>query len=68
MKLVKKYFKKEIITPGIRFDKKIMIKKRVMTPRDAFINGSDWICNWKTNNKRQYKKNLQSLIDHLMND
>ena len=68
VKLVKKYFKKEIITPGIRFDKKNYDQKRVMTPRDAFINGSDWLVIGRPITKGNIKKNLQSLIDHLMND
>ena len=41
--LVKKIFKKEIITPGIRFDSKINDQKRILTPKQAFKNGSDWL-------------------------
>ena len=41
--IVKKVFKKEIITPGIRFDSKIYDQKRVLTPREAYKSGSDWL-------------------------
>ena len=43
IKLVKKYFNKEIITPGIRISSKINDQKRVMTPKNAFKLGSDWL-------------------------
>ena len=33
VKLVKKIFKKEIITPGIRFDSKSDDQKRIMSPK-----------------------------------
>ena len=39
--LVKKVFKKEIITPGIRFTSKSDDQKRVLTPKQAYKNGSD---------------------------
>ena len=42
VKDVKKYLK-EIITPGIRFNSKTNDQKRIMTPKMAFKNGSDWI-------------------------
>ena len=41
--LVKKVFKKEIITPGIRFDNSKNDQKRIMTPKQAYNNGSDWL-------------------------
>ena len=43
IKIVKKVFKKEIITPGIRFNSNINDQKRVITPKEAFKNGCDWI-------------------------
>ena len=43
VKIVRKIFKKEIITPGIRFDSKLYDQKRVMSPKKAFKNGSDWL-------------------------
>ena len=41
--IVKKVFKKEIITPGIRLNLKANDQKRVLTPKQAFKNGSDWL-------------------------
>ena len=41
--IVKKVFKKEIITPGIRFNSKTNDQKRVLTPKLAYKNGSDWL-------------------------
>ena len=41
--IVKKVFKKEIITPGIRFNSKTNDQKRVLTPKQAYKNGSDWL-------------------------
>ena len=64
VKIVKKIFKKEIITPGIRFDL-MMIEKRIMTPRQAFKNGSDWLVIGRPITKGNIKKNIQKLIDHL---
>ena len=40
---IKKNFKKEIITPGIRLNTKINDQKRVMTPKKAFKQGRDWL-------------------------
>ena len=57
--VVKKIFKKEIITPGIRIDKKINDQKRVMTPLDAFKNGSDWLVIGRPITKGNIKKNIQ---------
>ena len=66
--LVKKIFKKEIITPGIRLDSKNNDQKRVMTPLNAFKSGSDWLVIGRPITKGNIKKNLQKLIDHLKND
>ena len=38
VKIVKKVFKKEIITPGIRFNSKLNDQKRVLTPKQAYKN------------------------------
>ena len=65
IKLVKKVFKKEIITPGIRFNSKSNDQKRVVTPRQAFKNGSDWLVMGRPITKGNIKKNIQNLIDHL---
>ena len=65
VQIVKKVFKKEIITPGIRFDTKINDQKRVLTPKQAFSNGSDWLVMGRPITKGNIKKNIQKLIDHL---
>mgnify|MGYP006222767331 CR=1 FL=1 len=65
VKLVKKVFKKEIITPGIRFNSKSNDQKRVVTPKQAYKNGSDWLVMGRPITKGNIKKNIQKLIDHL---
>ena len=65
VKYVKKVFKKEIITPGIRFNSKKNDQKRTMTPKEAFKNGSDWLVIGRPITKGNIKKNIQTLIDHL---
>ena len=65
VKLVKKVFKKEIITPGIRFNSKSNDQKRVVTPKQAYKNGSDWLVMGRPVTKGNIKKNIQNLIDHL---
>ena len=67
VKIVKKVFKKEIITPGIRLpgDKK-GDQKRVMTPDQAFQRGASAIVMGRSlTNNGNIKKNLQKLIEHL---
>jgi len=63
--IVKKVFKKEIITPGIRFESKFNDQKRVLTPKQAYKNGSDWLVIGRPITKGNIKKNIQKLIDHL---
>ena len=63
--LVRKVFKKEIITPGIRFNSKTNDQKRVLTPKQAYKNGSDWLVIGRPITKGDVKKNIQKLIDHL---
>ena len=63
--IVRNIFKKEIITPGIRFDTKTNDQKRVLTPRKAFKNGSDWLVIGRPITKGNIKKNMQKLINHL---
>ena len=65
VKIVRKVFKKEIITPGIRFTSKTSDQKRVLTPKEAFKNGSNWLVIGRPLTKGNIKKNLQILIDHL---
>ena len=64
-KNVKKIFKKQIITPGIRFNSNNNDQKRVMSPKEAFKNGSDWLVIGRPITKGDIKKNIQKLIDHL---
>ena len=65
VKLVKKVFKKEIITPGIRLSKKKDDQKRVLTPKEAYRNGADWLVIGRNITKGNVKKNIQKLVDHL---
>ena len=65
VKIVKKVFNKEIITPGIRLNMNLNDQKRVMTPKESFDKGSDWIVIGRPITKGNIKKNIQSLIDHL---
>ena len=67
IKIVKKIFKKEIITPGVRFNSNINDQKRVTTPKQAFKNGCDWLVIGRPITKGNIKKNVQKLIDHLKN-
>ena len=62
---VKKVFKKEIITPGIRFNSKNYDQKRTLSPKQAYKNGSDWLVLGRPITKGNIKKNMLSLIDHL---
>ena len=63
--LVKKVFKKEIITPGIRFNSKENDQKRIQTPKQAYKNGSDWLVIGRPITKGNIKNNIQNLINHL---
>ena len=63
--IVKKVFKKEIITPGIRFNSKNNDQKRTLTPKQAFKNGSDWLVIGRPITKGNIQKNINRLIDHL---
>ena len=65
VKIVRKVFKKEIVTPGIRFNSEKGDQKRVLTPKEAFINGSDWLVMGRPITKGNIKKNIKKLIDHL---
>ena len=63
--IVRKVFKKEIITPGIRINSKANDQKRVLTPKQAYQNGSDWLVIGRPITKGNIKKNISSLIHHL---
>ena len=65
IEIVKKVFKKEIITPGIRIDKSNDDQKRILTPNQAYKNGSDWLVIGRPITKGNIKKNIQKLIDHI---
>ncbi len=69
VKIVRKVFKKEIITPGIRFNSKLKSnindQKRVLTPKQAYKNGSDWLVIGRPITKGNIKNNIQTLINHL---
>ena len=63
---VKKIFKKEIITPGIRLAKNSHDQKRVMTPRKAiFEKKSDWLVIGRSITKGNIRNNIKNLINHL---
>ena len=65
VKIVKKVFKKEIITPGIRFNSIVNDQKRTLTPKQAYLNGADWLVIGRNITKGNVKKNIKKLIDHL---
>ena len=63
--IIRKVFKKEIITPGIRFGSKKNDQKRILTPKQAFKMGSDWLVIGRPLTKGNIKNNIFSLVDHL---
>ena len=65
VKFVRKFFKKEIITPGIRISSKLNDQKRIMTPKSAFKQGSDWLVIGRDLTKGNIKSNFKKLSDHL---
>ena len=69
VKIVRKVFKKEIITPGIRFNSKLKSnindQKRILTPKQAYKNGSDWLVIGRPITKGNIKNNIKTLINHL---
>ena len=65
VKIVKKIFKKEIITPGIRINSKTDDQKRVLTPKQAFKNGAHSLVIGRNITKGDINRNIQTLIDHL---
>ena len=66
--IIRKIFKKEIITPGIRFNSKSYDQKRVLTPKKAFKNGSNWLVIGRPITKGNIKNNIKKLVNHLKND
>ena len=65
IKIVRKVFKKEIITPGIRINKDKNDQKRILTPNQAYKNGSDWLVIGRPITRGNIKKNIQKLLDHI---
>ena len=65
VKIVKKVFKKEIITPGIRFSSNTNDQKRTLTPKQAYRNGANWLVIGRDITRGNIKKNIKKLIDHL---
>jgi len=63
---VKKVFKKEIITPGIRFaGEKAKDQKRITTPKKAFENGATSIVIGRSITKGNIANNIQRLLNSL---
>ena len=65
VKIVKKVFKKEIITPGIRLNSKRGDQKRILSPNEAYKNGADWLVIGRDITKGNIKNNIRKLINHL---
>ena len=67
IKIVKKYFKKEIITPGISLIKTKNDQKRITTPNEAYYKyKSDWLVIGRSITKGNIKKNLDDLIFQII--
>ena len=62
---VKRVFKKEIITPGIKMQNAHNDQKRVMGPSDAFATGSDWLVIGRSITNGDIKKNINNLLKIL---
>ena len=66
VKIVKKIFKKEIITPGIRMaGDDLEDQKRIMSPKEAFNNGATALVIGRSLTKGNIKKNIQKLVREL---
>ena len=65
IKLVKRVFNKEIITPGIKIQNTKNDQKRIMKPKDAFAAGSDWLVIGRSITNGNIKKNIQNLSEVL---
>ena len=66
LKFVKRIFKGEIVTPGIRLKgDNFEDQKRVMTPQQAFKNGSSALVMGRSIIKGNIKKNILRLIKEL---
>ena len=65
IKSVKKVFRKEIITPGIKIENSQNDQKRIMKPGDAFAAGSDWLVIGRSITSGNIKKNIKNLLEIL---
>ena len=66
IKIVKKVFKKEIITPGIRLTGESKgDQKRVMTPKQAFQNGATSLVMGRSLINGNLRNNIKKLIKEL---
>ena len=62
LKIVKKIFKKEIITPGVQIGKKNYDQKRSMEAKKV---QSDWLVIGRSVTQGNIKKNIKSLLEIL---
>jgi len=62
---VKRVFKKEIITPGIKMHSTKNDQKRVMRPSDAFTAGSNWLVIGRSITNGNIKNNIKNLLEIL---
>jgi len=62
---VKRVFKKEIITPGIKMQNVKNDQKRIMGPADAFATGSDWLVIGRSITSGNIKRNIKNLLEIL---
>jgi Orotidine-5''-phosphate decarboxylase len=60
--IVRKIFKKEIITPGVQIGKKNYDQKRSMEAKKVY---SDWLVIGRSITQGHIKKNIQKLIKSL---
>ena len=62
---VKRVFRGEIITPGIKMQNVKNDQKRIMGPANAFDAGSDWLVIGRSITKGNIKKNIKNLLEIL---
>ena len=62
---VKKVFRGEIITPGIKMHNVKNDQKRIMGPADAFDAGSNWLVIGRSITNGSIKKNIKNLLKIL---
>ncbi len=66
LKFVRKVFKGEIITPGIRLKgSSANEQKRILGPKEAFKNGATALVIGRSITKQNVKKNIKQLIEEL---